>query len=81
MAKKKPVKKPAAKAAHKNKPAKKTSSRSNSGTTKVKTSSQFKLISIYILLGIIFLGYIFYHSQTKQAPPVSDYPATEELSK
>lgn len=82
MAKKKPVKKPAAKAAHKSKPAKKTSSRSNSGTTKVKTSSQFKLISIYILLGIIFLGYIFYHSsQTKQAPPVNDYPATEEMSK
>lgn len=75
MAKKKSVKKPSAKTAHKSKSAKKTSSRS---VTKVKTSSQFKLISIYILLGIIFLGYIFYHSsQNKQEPPANDYPVTE----
>jgi F0F1-type ATP synthase assembly protein I len=80
MAKKKPVKKTVKKASKA--PAKKSSSRSSSNVTKVKNSSQFKLISIYILLGIIFLGYIFYHSsQTKPVPAVNDYPATEEMSK
>jgi RsiW-degrading membrane proteinase PrsW (M82 family) len=77
MKKKKPVKKTAKKVTKA--PAKKASSRSSS-VTKVKTSSQFKLISIYILLGIIFLGYIFYHStQNKQPTTVNDYPV--EMSK
>ena len=80
MAKKKPAKKAPAKQTKK--PVKKSSSRSKSSGKVVKESSQFNLISIYILLGIIFLGYIFYHStQNKQPTTVNDYPAQQEMSK
>ena len=80
MAKKKPAKKTAAKQTKK--PVKKSATRSKSTVKVAKGSSQFKLISIYILLGIIFLGYIFYHSsQTKQPTTVNDYPGQSEMSK
>jgi hypothetical protein len=66
MAKKKLTKKAPTKSS-KSKTVKKKS-RSRSSNPKLKEGPQIQLLPIYIILGILFLGYIFYHSTVNKTP-------------